>query len=344
MVARLVARSLLPPLLLIVSVGIVAAAVEHYLGAAPARMGKGYGNPVIRTGELSYPREAIDSDSYVVRVAKPARRIVSQYWSIDETVYSVVPPERVVAVSETGYLGAFTNIAKYTKQYRPTVATDAERVLRLNPDLLMVSNSSRVDFCALIRNAGLPIDRVFTDFTTLQQLADTIRLTGYLTGEDAKASAEIADFWRVINLAKARRPASAPHPRVLGVGGHSSYGKRTLFNDVITTLGGVNVGAEGGLQTYDRVSDEQIIRWNPEWIIAGAEAGKEKQVLASLQKDVAISTTQAARNRHIVVLDYRVFLPMSPYTKFMVAAVAGFLYGDGGLGSLTLPAQNGVRR
>ena len=73
---------------------------------------------------------------------------------------------------------------------------------------------------------------------------------------------------------------------------------------------------------------EQIIRWDPEWIIAGAKGGNEKQILSKLMSDPAIALTQAARNRHIVVVDNRVFLPMSPYTTTFVQLIAEAIYGS----------------
>jgi iron complex transport system substrate-binding protein len=337
MVASLVMNSaraytgLIPSLVLVLVTGTVAAGVEHYVStSAPpraAKPGEGYGKSEIRTGREAYPREAVDSDSFIVRVARPARRIVSQYWAIDEYVYSVVPPERVVAVSESAYLDSLSNVAQFVKQYHPTVATDAERVFRLDPDLLMVADSSRVDFCALFREAHIPIHRVFTNFTNLRQIAETTRLTGYLTGEDQPAEAQVAQFWAEIERAKARRPANARAPRVLGFGGNSTYGSETVFDDVVRTLGGINVAAEGGLKGYSNVSGEQIIRWDPEWVIAGADRGKTREVLARLQADPAISLTQAARNGHIVVFEYNIFLPLSPFTRLLVTAMAEALYG-----------------
>jgi iron complex transport system substrate-binding protein len=324
-------KSSLPTLLLVILVGTLAAAVNRFAhlsaGHRAARPGDGYGNPSIRTGALAYPRQSIDSDSFVVRVARPARRIVSQYWSIDEYVYSVVPPERVVAVSESAYEQRFSNVYALAWKYRPAIATDPEKVLWLDPDLLMVSNSSRADFCDIVRSANVPIYREFTLFTTLEQVAETILLTGYLTGEDQSAKREFDLFWSEINRVKGRRPPNASHPRILGFGGTYSYGNETLFNDIVRTLGGINVGAEGGLKGYDQVNTEQIVRWNPEWIVAGADKGTSKEVLAHLMVDPGISLTQAARNGHIVVFEKNVFLPMSPFTRLFVAALAEALYG-----------------
>ena len=321
----------MPSLFLVVIAGTVAAGVERLMppgdGERVAPSDAGFGSPKIRTRDAEYPREAIDSDSFVVRVARPARRIVSQYWSIDEYVYSVVPPERVIAVSASAYDERISNVYAQAQKYRPLIASDPERVLHLDPDLLMVSNSSRADFCAVVRAANIPIYRTFTMFTTLQQVAETIRLTGYLTGEDGAAAAQIDQFWGEIHRAQAKRPPGAPHPRILGYGDNFSYGTATLFDDIVRTLGGINVGAEGGLKGYDEVNSEQIIRWNPEWIVAGAPKGQTKQTLARLLADPGIALTQAARSGHVLVFEEHLYLVYSPFTRLFVTALAEALYG-----------------
>ncbi len=324
-------RAAAPVVWLLLAIACAAIAVDRLASPAGglrlARGGPGQGRAEIRTGPPAYPREARDSDSFVVRVARPVRRVASQYWSLDEFVYSVVPPERVVAVSESAYLKTISNAYRHAERHRPAPATDPERVLRASPDLVVVSNGARLDYSELVRNAGVPVYRAFVAFTTLEEVAETIRLTGYLTGEDAAADAEIRRFRSEIERARARRPANAPRPRILGLGGRSSYGAGTLFDEVVRTLGGINVGAEGGLKGYDAVSTEQIARWDPEWIVTGADAGKNKEVLARLLADPGIAVTQAARNGRVLVFDFTVFLPMSPFTTLLVAAIAEAIYG-----------------
>src|SRR5262249_12513397 len=162
-----------------------------------------------------------------------------------------------------------------------------------------------------------PIFRVQTTFTSLSQVAETIRLTGYLTGENDAAARQVARFWGDIERAKAmRRPGIKP-PRILGISGRASYGSGTVFEHIVRTLGGINVGGEGGLKGYNTISSEHIIRWNPEWIVAGADRGKTQQVLQSMLADPAIATTRAARDGHIRVFDFNVFLPNSPFTTLL---------------------------
>jgi iron complex transport system substrate-binding protein len=324
-------RRFAPSVVLAILVCTIAAAVQHFVppdaGLQINRAGVTWGDTGIRTGPAEYPRKAVDSDGFAVRVARPARRIVSQYWSIDEYVYSVTPPERVVAVSESAYLPNISNVYREVQRFRPAIATDPERVLRLDPDLLLVSSTSRADFCALVRSTQVPIYRVFTTFTTLAQVAETIRLTGYLTGEDEAAAREVDRFRSAIERAKSRRKAGGKVPRILGFSGHSSYGTETLFDDMVRTLGGINVGAEGGLKGYDTINNEQIVRWNPEWIVAGANRGKTREMLATLMADPAIAVTQAARDGHILVFEFNVFLPTSPFSTLLMTAMAEAIYG-----------------
>src|SRR5262245_59016891 len=85
-------------------------------------------------GGLDYPRYAIDADGVRVNIPAPVRRVVSQEWSIDEYLYTLLPPERVVGVSLAAYEPAFSNIADIATRLRPPVAADVESVIGMHPD------------------------------------------------------------------------------------------------------------------------------------------------------------------------------------------------------------------
>jgi iron complex transport system substrate-binding protein len=311
----------------------VAVVVERATPAAmltpPDRPLETHARADVRAEASSYPRYATGADDARIRIDAPALRIVSQYWSADEFLYSVTAPEHVVGVSESAYLPAVSNVLPIVQRYKPVVATDAERVLLANPDLVFTPDSARSDVPALLRAAGLPVYRLFTNFKTLASIEDHIRLVGYLTGDDARADAEVRRFDAEIRRAAARRPAGITPPRVLAFGGIYSYGSDTLLNDILKVLGAENVAATHGFVGYDRVTDEHIVRWNPDWIVLGADGDKIEAVRAQTLERPAIAATDAARNGHIIVLDNRVFLPLSPFTSNLVTALAVALYGKG---------------
>src|SRR5687767_12474555 len=80
------------------------------LVASAERPNDGYGNPGVRTEAIAYPRHATGADDVRMRMDGPAHRIVSQFSSADEYVYSVVPADRVVGVSEMAYRRPVSNV------------------------------------------------------------------------------------------------------------------------------------------------------------------------------------------------------------------------------------------
>lgn len=320
-------------LALAVTTAAVAVVVQRATPAAmltpPERPLEAHGRADVRSESPAYPRYATGTDDVRVRIDAPARRSVSQYWSADEFLYSVTAPEHVIGVSPSAYLPAVSNVLAYVERYRPIVASDPERVLEANPDLVLAPDTARSDLPSLLRSAGLPVYRIATEFRTLASIEDHIRLVGYLTGDDERAAAEVRRFQDNIRRAARRRPAGLAPPRVLAFGGLYAYGANTLLDDVLRVLGAENVAATHGLVDYDRVTDEHIVRWNPDWIVVGADRDQVEATRARLLDQPAVAATNAARNGHIVVVDNRVFLPLSPFTSNLVAALADAFYGKG---------------
>jgi iron complex transport system substrate-binding protein len=294
----------------------------------PERPFAGYGSHAVRMGAAHFPREATGADDVIARVAAPPRRVVSQSMSTDEFLYAILPPDRVVGVSESAYLADISNVYDLTRAHAPIVATDVERILRSDPDLVFAPAETRSDVSALLRAAGVAVYRIPTMFPTLASIEEHIRLVGYLSGEDARADAEARRFRAAIDRAASRKPAGTPAPRVMGFGGLYSYGSNTLFNDILRVLGAENVAATHGFIGYDRVTDEHIVRWDPEWIVAGADRGLVPQVRERLLAHPAIGATTAARRGRVLVFEHHVFLPLSPLTARFVEALAEALYGD----------------
>jgi iron complex transport system substrate-binding protein len=328
-------RSWAPPALFVVLIAMIATAVERYAsppgGLQLPVAATGEGSAAIRTGSLAYPREAIDSDNQRVTIPRRPRRIVSQYWSIDEYVYSVAPPDSVVAVSESAYHRSYSNVFSLAERFRPAIASDPERVLSLAPDLVLVSSEGRADYTSLVRGSGVPVYRMQITFHTLEQVEKTILLTGYLTGNDEAARKEAARFHACVENARGRaalaRARGLPRPRVLGIGGRHGYGSNTFFHDVLQAVGAVDVAAENGLEGFTPLDFEQVAVWNPDWILSSANQGQSAAVLAQLAADPAISTTNAARNHRILVFESSVMMPMSPFSTRFITALADALYG-----------------
>ena len=141
---------------LLLALGLTSVAADRLLSPflGPTLGTTGYGKAATQPGPRGYPRQTVDSDGVIVRIERKPSRIVSQYWSIDEYLYAVVPPERVVGVSESAYLPNVSNVLHQVLRFQPLVASTPENVLRLRPDLIVVSSSSSSDLTSLPRSTA----------------------------------------------------------------------------------------------------------------------------------------------------------------------------------------------
>ena len=162
-------------------------------------------------------------------------------------------------------------IARIVREDPSGVATDASSILALGPDLVVGTLSSSPEVVYELQAAGIPVFRLDTLVTRLDQVAENISVLDYITGQDELASQARERFEAEIAAIAEQCAARRPRSRIFG---HSmtgfSYGDQTLFHDVVRLVGGINVAAEGGLHTFERIEREDVMEWNPEWVFTWA--------------------------------------------------------------------------
>ncbi len=277
----------------------------------------------------AFPRTFTDFHGVEVTLAQAPARIASQSLPTDHLLFAVVPAERIAAVSAYAGLQQYSNVVDLVRRRGIPALRGAEQAVRLQPDLLLVSNISRADFTDLVRNAGIPTYAMRTVFRSLEEIADGLRRIGDLTGEPEAAAAAVAGFEAATAAAVAKRPPGGGHspPRVLALSGFSySYGEGSLFEDIVTKLGAVNVGSEQGLGEWGKVGKEQIAAWNPDWIVTGSGGSNPTDVAERLAADPAVAVTAAGQKRQILVVENRHYVTTSHHVVHMMQAIAEALY------------------
>ena len=279
----------------------------------------------------TFPRSVTDDFGNVMTITAPPRRIVSDEMTVDEVLFDLVGPDRIVAVSRFSFERRYSNLADRVTNLDLPSGESPEVVLSLRPDLVIAGTHVRAEWLDLLRRGRVPIYRLEHNVIKLSQVGRLIRRIGYLTGSEDRARELVRSFQGRVERARNRRPRYAKsHPRILGYDRSraSSYGVNTLFHDVVTELGGINVGAERGLDTYDGISFEQIADWNPEWIVTGADPGRRVALRRALLENPAVAATSAARTGNLLILPQRVFLSMSHYVVELVENLSVALYPE----------------
>ena len=161
------------------------------------------------------------------------------------------------------------------------VGTDVniESVLALNPDLVITwaYNPKAIKF---MEEKGLNVITIYPD--SLPELYEVIRLHGKFFGKENRAEEVIGEMERIFDLVR-RRVEKIPaekRQRVIHLSGKPTTvsGAVGVTNDLITMIGGINLGQEIK-DRYGDVSVERIVQWNPDVIFIWANAGYSPQWL-----------------------------------------------------------------
>jgi iron complex transport system substrate-binding protein len=293
-------------------------------GGASTASGGATGAP---TTASAWPRTIRDAFGETHTLTAPPQRIVSQTLGTDEILFAICQPQRIVGVSLFARDGAYSNVVDELRTRDVPAVDGAEDVLTLKPDLVFIASYSRAEVAELLRVSKAPVLRL-SNFDRIDDVIANIRTVGRAIGEEAAADRVIADMKRRLASVSARAAASGRRPRVMSFDGLGyTAGGGTLFDDEIRAAGGVNVSAEQGVKGFTRVNGEQVIAWNPDYLICGAKPGQEADVRRRLLANPAIARSPVVKAGRLVLMDTRTFLTVSQHIVEAVEALADAMHG-----------------
>jgi len=206
-----------------------------------------------------------DDSGQVVRLAQPARRIVSLSPHMTENLYAAGAGERIVGTVE---FSTFPEAARRLPRIGSYERIDLEAVVALKPDLVIAwqtgNAQSQVD---KLRGLGLAV--YLSQLNRIEDVAAELERIGVLAGTEAVARPAAARFSQ--RLAELRRQY-AERPRVrtfyqIWKQPLMTVGGQQIISDAMHLCGGENVFA-ALRQMAANVSVEAVISANPEAIVA----------------------------------------------------------------------------
>jgi iron complex transport system substrate-binding protein len=208
---------------------------------------------------------ATDDAGKLVRLARPAARIVSLSPHVTELLFAAGAGERVVAAVE---YSDYPEAAKRLPRIGSYAALDLERIATLRPDLAVAWGSGNPPAqVAQLARLGIPV--FISEPKKLEDIPATLRRLGLLAGT---AAAEMAarDFERrhaALREKYAGRRSVAVFYEIwnqplMTVGGDH------VISAAITLCGGRNVFAQL-TQPAEAVELEAVLQANPEAIVSG---------------------------------------------------------------------------
>lgn len=207
-----------------------------------------------------------DDTQTEIRLAAPARRIVSLAPNITEMVYAAGAGDRLVGTVE---FSDYPAVAKALPRVGNYARIDIEAVAALKPDLVLAWDSGNPSASvAQLRRLGIPV--FVTEPKTLNDIARDLERYGRLTGTDSSGARAASEFLRKRDTLAARYAGRKPVRMFYQVWDEPlmTVNGKQIISDVIRLCGGVNVFADLPALA-PTVSIEAVLAANPDAIIAG---------------------------------------------------------------------------
>lgn len=192
---------------------------------------------------------------------------------------------------------------------------DFELVKSLEPDLVVYDKDlySQADI-AKLEQLGVMTKGYAPK--TLEEYEEMAIEISQLTGSETRASNDLDDIYRVIELAHGAVPENTVSSVVLMGGGSSEYmaaGTGTLLSDLLTKSNVVFQGPEA--PNFAPINVEQIIAWNPDMILATTESAE------LIIKDPRLSTLDAVKNQRVFGINPDILLRAGDRLDVLIGAV-----------------------
>lgn len=307
-------------------------------GPATAVLGDRSVEPVVEAADPALPVTVTSHERGGATrsvTVEDASRIVAfdMSGSIASTVWGLGLGDRLVGRDQAAGFAGIEDVEVVTSGGH---AINAEAVMALRPTVIVTDGSvGPRDVVEQLRSAGVPVVFVERD-PSVAGAADLARSVGEALGvpqEGEQLAQRIQREVEAVTSTIAERLAPEQPLRIafLYIRGNAGiyylFGPGSGADDLITALGGRDIGTENGWGEYTPLTDEALVAADPDVILVmthGLEsAGGVDGLIASKP---AIAATTAGRHRRIVDMSDADVLSFGPRSAAVIDALARALY------------------
>ena len=214
----------------------------------------------------TYPMTKVDDLGRDVTIPEKPTRIISLYPSFTETLFALGLGEKVVGVTT---FCDYPPEALHKEKVGGVTTVDLEKVVALNPDLVLVGARLQREVVAKLEKLGVTVVALYPE--NFEEILENIRLIGKVTGQEQEARRLTADMEKRGKFItdRTKELADSERPRVFYLTWYDplmTMGPGTFVNEWIKLAGGENIAADAK-QKVPVYSLETVIARNPQVII-----------------------------------------------------------------------------
>lgn len=227
-----------------------------------------------------------------VRLSVSAKRVVSLAPSLTETVFALGAGTSLVG--RTARCN-FPREALCVQEIGSYLNPDPERILSLNPDLVLASRAGlRDELVQRLALLGIPV--FIDDSGSLDDICALVRRLGVLLGKDVQADHLVRGFEKRRQEIR-KKITDTRSPSVLfavGVRPLVVAGGKSFLGALVREAGGLNI-AEKETSPFPRFSIEEVIKTDPDFILILDKECRDKECLDHLKRYPSLTAVHKFR-------------------------------------------------
>lgn len=262
--------------------------------------------------DCTYPLTITDATNTSVTITDQPERIAVLGASATQTIWEVGGADRIVAIDAfSTYLDGLGDVPVVSQGINQV---DYEATLEQDPDLIVVDGNSYTGVTTEFRQSNVPVVKLET-VASLDGVTNKTRVVGQLIGnceEATDVATTFEDRLDTIETAVSGEPTPTLFYDLGSADGPArfSVGPNTFIGELIAAGGATNIVSLGNFTSpYPQVSNEYILRQNPEWLLVTYTPGSEfgaatpEQARAAVANSSVLSETQAYENGNVITVN-----------------------------------------
>lgn len=223
----------------------------------------------------TFPLSLVDQANHTLNLTAAPQRVGTPGISLASFILALGGQEQLASITpevqSTPWLRRILpKISQLPTPFVRPASVHLEPLLTRKPDLVALWNTHQA-LGARLERLGIPV--LYLGYSNATEMMTAARLLGQALGPASQAQAERFIQYYQGNLervASALRPLKdTERPRVYyaALSPLHTEGQNSMVNHWIEQAGGINVAAQAGLPAEAQVSLEQLLIWQPEFII-----------------------------------------------------------------------------
>ena len=267
---------------------------------------------LVSSNAVNYPLTIIDITETAVTIPQEPQRIISIAPSNTEILFALGLEDKIVGI--TNYCN-FPEETKNIEKIGETFPLNLEKIVSLKPDLILAYVGQLKEIPRL-RELGL--NTIVIEPLNLPETLKSIQMVATIGGIPEKGNTLVENLSQRIDQIKTEvsNLEITKKPKVFIGGIYETIwtpGEGTLFNELISLAGGINIAA--GFSGWTKISSEFIVKEDPDIIIIPIGAmnpGDELKIKENIYQRPGWSNLSAVKTQKIFIVNEDLFFRPGP--------------------------------